>query len=116
MQPSVVTVVARRSVGIVTSTDWVVGPVVTVMSVSPTSMWSSETAMRRHVAIVLSLKGKELGRRRAKLDRMCRYGTTFKVARKKIGTHRSLTVVVQFHGNRYLGANRSKFTAVVPSA
>ncbi len=73
-------------------------------------------ACRGTVTIVLSLKGKELGRRRARLDRKCRYGTTFKVARKKIGTHKSLTVVVQFHGNRYLGANRSKFTALVPSA
>ncbi len=50
----------------------------------------------------------------AKLDSRCRYKTTFSVARTKVGSAKKLSVLVRFHGNRYLGATRNRFSVHVP--
>ena len=50
----------------------------------------------------------------AKLNGKCRYSTTFKVARSKVGKAKQLSVVVRFHGNHYLGATTHRFSVRVP--
>jgi hypothetical protein len=60
-------------------------------------------------------KGKRvLERRSTRLNKRCRYTTTFKVKRTTLGKARQLTVVVRFHGNRYLGRTTNRFPVLVP--
>ncbi len=66
------------------------------------------------VTVSLQLSGRELSRRRARLSATCRYRTTFTVARSRIGKRTTLTVVVRFRGNRWLGATSNRFTVKVP--
>jgi hypothetical protein len=60
-------------------------------------------------------KGKRvLERRSTRLNKRCRYTTTFKVKRTMLGKATQLTVVVRFHGNRYLGRTTNRFPVLVP--
>ena len=55
-----------------------------------------------------------LGRATTRLDRRCRYSATFSIGRARVGKAKVLVVVARFHGNRYLGATKNRFTIQAP--
>ena len=72
-------------------------------------------ACRGVVTLELKLSKTVIARRSTKLDRRCRYKAAFTVTRKRLGKAKRLTVVVRFHGNRYLGRATNRFTVKVPA-
>jgi hypothetical protein len=77
---------------------------------------SRAKACRGKVTLTVRNGSRVLSRRSVKLDRRCRFGTTFRIARSRIGSARSLTVVVRFHGNRVLGATTNRIKVKIPEA
>jgi Abnormal spindle-like microcephaly-assoc'd, ASPM-SPD-2-Hydin len=75
---------------------------------------SRAKACRGRVTLQLRRGKRVLARRATRLDRRCRYTTTFSFKRTRIGAARTLTVVARFHGNRYLGATTNRFKVDVP--
>jgi hypothetical protein len=75
---------------------------------------SRARACRGRVTLELKRGTRLLVKRTVRLDRRCRYSTTFKVKRAKLGGAKKLTVVARFHGNRYLGRTTNRFTVAVP--
>jgi hypothetical protein len=71
---------------------------------------SRAKACRGSVTITLKAGKKTLGRKTVRLDRKCRYAATFTVRRTLLRNRRSVTVIVRFGGNRYLGATTNRFT------
>jgi hypothetical protein len=65
-----------------------------------------------HGKVTLTLKtgDKTLASRVARLDSKCRYSATFSVKRSLLEGRSSLTVIVKFGGNKYLGATTNRFT------
>ncbi|HEY6891484.1 MAG TPA: PKD domain-containing protein, partial [Solirubrobacter sp.] len=65
-----------------------------------------------HGKVTLTLKTgkKTLASRTARLDSKCRYSATFSVRRSLLEGRSSLTVIVKFGGNKYLGATTNRFT------
>ena len=72
-------------------------------------------ACRGKVTLELRRGKTVLDRAATRLDRRCRYRVTFRARRSRIGSAKTLTVTVRFHGNRYLGATRNRFRVKVPS-
>ena len=72
-------------------------------------------ACRGVVTLENQLSKTVIARRSTKLDRRCRYKAAFTVTRKRLGKAKRLTVVVRFHGNRYLGRATNRFTVKVPA-
>jgi hypothetical protein len=76
---------------------------------------SRKQGCRGKLTLELKLGKRVLDRRSTKLDGRCRYKVTFRVKRTKLCAAKRLTVVVRFHGNRYLGKVTNRFTVPVPS-
>ena len=66
------------------------------------------------ITLTLRKGSRVLARRSVRLNRRCRFGATFQIARSRIGAARSLTVVAHFHGNRLLGASTNRFKVKLP--
>ncbi|HEY6889674.1 MAG TPA: PKD domain-containing protein, partial [Solirubrobacter sp.] len=64
----------------------------------------SRSACRGKVTLTLKLRKTTLARKTVELDRRCRFGASFTVARSKLGNAKSLSIVAHFHGNKVLGA------------
>ena len=75
---------------------------------------SRTRACRGRVTLELRNGKRVLVKRAVRLDRRCRYATTFRVERTRIGSAKRLTVIARFHGNGYLGATSNRFTVKVP--
>jgi hypothetical protein len=73
-------------------------------------------ACRGSLSLTLKRGKHRLQRRSARFDRRCRYRTTFKVRRSRIGNAKRLTVFVHFGGNRYLGSAADSFSVKVPAS
>jgi hypothetical protein len=69
---------------------------------------------RGKVRLTLRRGRKELAVKTVSLDRRCRYGTTFHVARTRLGTARTVEIVVRFKGNRRLGPVTVRYKRSVP--
>lgn len=72
-------------------------------------------ACRAGIVATIQRGKRVLDRRRTRIDGHCKYHVRFRVRRDRIGRRKSLTVVVHFLGNRYLGATTNKFTVSVPA-
>ena len=74
---------------------------------------SRKKGCRGKLTLELKLGKRVLDRRSTKLDGRCRYKVAFRVKRTQVGSAKRLTVVVRFHGNRYLGKVTNRFTLPV---
>lgn len=82
---------------------------------SPPPGYSRAKACRGKVTLQLRAGSRVLATRTARLDRRCRYSTTFRIARADARGRSLLAVVVRFSGNRYLAPTRATYRVKVPT-
>ncbi len=69
---------------------------------------------RGRLTLTLKSGRARLDRRTATLRSSCTYSTTFRATAKRVGAHTRLTVLANFHGNRYLGHTNDRLSVKVP--
>ena len=83
-------------------------------SFSPPPGYSKARACGGMVTLRLRAATRVIATRTVKLDRRCRYSTTFRVARAAVGGRRVLSVAVRFRGNRYMAPTTATYQVRVP--
>jgi hypothetical protein len=76
---------------------------------------SRASGCRGSVVLTLRRGKRKLAARTVRLDRRCRYGTTFKLTRAKPGGANVVEVQVRFKGNRRLGPVTVRYQRTVPA-
>jgi hypothetical protein len=84
-------------------------------SFAPPPGVSRAQGCRGQVTLRLQVGSKVIATRKTRLNRRCRYATTFRIARSAARGRTMLKVVAQFGGNRYLAPTRASYRVRVPA-
>jgi hypothetical protein len=84
-------------------------------SFRPPPGYSKARACSGKVTLRLRAGKRVIATRTVRLDRRCRYSTTFRVARTAVGARKILAVAVRFRGNRVMAPTSTTYQVRVPS-